>query len=121
MWKTDDRPGPANDTQVVSCYVNPHMELDYTDPLDPDPKEILTLVHYLRETYPGRLQILGAWDGYTGIPLGQTFVPATYNELTPYIPAIPAVWDYSDPDNPVETTPEVPAVEATYEEVTLKK
>lgn len=89
MWK-DYTTGP-NTTVVVSCYVNEHTELDYTDPQDPDPGTVLTIVHYLRDLYPGRSQILGVWNR-DGTMAGQTLVPAE--------------WDYTDPDNPILITPE---------------
>lgn len=84
MWK--ERAQGPNTYAVVSCYIHPHTELDYTDPADPDPGTVLTIAHYLREMYPGRAQILGAWQR-DGVQAGQTLVPA--------------VWDYTDPFNPV--------------------
>lgn len=89
MWKEKVQ-GP-NTHVVVSCYINSHTELDYTDPADPDPGTVLTIAHYLRDIYPGRSQILGAWQR-DGTMAGQTLVPA--------------VWDYTDPDNPVLVSPE---------------
>ncbi len=104
LWK-DRQQGP-NNFRLVSCYVADKTELDWTDPQDPDPKEILTIVHYLRETFPGVIKVLDCFK-MDGIRHGQTlaedgitvtgqptYPPVGKNEMLDYMP------DDIDPPGP---------------------
>ena len=83
-WR-ENTSGSSN-KKLVTVYVADIVEPDWADPSDPDPKDILTVIHYLRETFPGSVQILEAFKR-DGTRHGQTLVPATYDdesvELTP--------------------------------------
>ena len=85
LWK-DKSQGP-NNFQLVTLYVADKVEPDWTDPQDPDPKDILTVVHYLRETFPGAIQVLDTFYTDSGVRHGQTLIPAVLdeegNEVTP--------------------------------------
>lgn len=69
LWK-DDVVG-INQFQLVNILVSDKTEPDWSDPNDPDPKIILTVVNYVRETFPGAIQVLDAFKR-DGIRHGQT-------------------------------------------------
>lgn len=70
-WKVND--SGAQPLQLVSMYVADKTELDWTDPQDPDPGTVLTVVHYLRETFPGAVAVLDCFKK-NGLRHGQEFV-----------------------------------------------
>lgn len=76
----------AQNKQLVTIYVADFAEPDWSDPNDPDPKTVLTIVNYLRETFSGAIQVLDCFQT-NGVRHGQTLIPATYDEngdeLTP--------------------------------------
>jgi hypothetical protein len=77
QWK--ERTQGPNDFQLVSCYVADIVELDWTDPADPDPGNVLTVIHYMRETFPGAVTILDCFQR-NGVRHGQTLIPAELDE-----------------------------------------
>lgn len=87
LWKDDlSSPSPVQKKQLVTLQVANKTELDWTDPDDPDPKEIVTVIHYLREVFPGSIQVMDVFK-VEGVRHGQTLIPATFddqgNEITP--------------------------------------
>ena len=83
-WK-DAVQGP-NSFQLLNVFVADKTELDWTDPADPDPGTVLTVVHYIRETFPGAIQVLDCFKR-DSVRHGQTLIPAVLdedgNEITP--------------------------------------
>jgi hypothetical protein len=77
QWK-DDTSGPQ-DKQLVVLNVIDFVEPDWTDPQDPDPADKLTVLHYLRETFPGAVTILDCFK-QDGFRHGQTLIPAERDE-----------------------------------------
>ena len=77
LWK-DDTSGPQ-DKQLVVINVLDFVEPDWTDPQDPDPADKLTVLHYMRETFPGALTILDCFKP-DGVRHGQTLIPAELDE-----------------------------------------
>jgi hypothetical protein len=88
LWRVNDQGPVQNHTQLVSIKITDKTELDWTDPQDPDPKEILTVAHYLRETFPGGLIILDAFKK-DGIRHGQELQPDDTITGQPTYPPIP--------------------------------
>lgn len=76
-WK--ERSVGPNNFQLVNILVADKTEPDWTDPADPFPKTILTVVHYLRESFSGGLKVLDVFKR-DGIRHGQTLVPAVLDE-----------------------------------------
>lgn len=82
LWK----PNGANNTTVVTLYVVEVVEPDWSDPNDPEPKNILSVLKVMTDQFAGSLVILGAFKP-DGLQHGITLIPATHNvdgvELTP--------------------------------------
>jgi len=75
----------SNNKQLISIYIADIVEPDWAD-LEPDPKDVLTVLHYLREVFPGPFQILEVFKR-DGVRHGQTLILPTYdnegNEIDP--------------------------------------
>jgi len=69
FWK--ERTVGPNNFQLVDVLVKDYVVKDWTDPLDPDPGDVLAVIHYMREVFPGALVILDAFDFRTGLRHGQ--------------------------------------------------
>lgn len=70
LWK-ENTSGPQPFT-LVTIYVADLVEPDWTDPQDPDPGPVLTVLHYLREAFPGGLVVLDVFQR-NGLRHGQSF------------------------------------------------
>lgn len=100
-WKVN-QDGTQNKV-LVTLYVADIVEPDWTDPSDPDPKDILTVVHYLRETFPGSIQILDCFKS-DGVRHGQTLVPAIYDNTGSLITPEKIIGTPTYPSNPQTDT-----------------
>lgn len=69
----------AQPLQMVPIYFRDYVEPDWTDPQDPDPKDVLTIVHYIREAFPGAVVIADVFT-QDGVRHGQTLVPAVLDD-----------------------------------------
>lgn len=77
-WKVKDS-GPVNvQGTLITISCREFLEPDWTDPQDPEPKIILTVLHYLRETFAGQFQILDVFKP-DGIRHGQTYVAPQFD------------------------------------------
>lgn len=86
-WKGPNIQG--TDYVILSMYL-PNIPVN--DGSDGEPEDLRLLwLEKFKELLPGQEFTLGAWDR-TGAQYGTSIVPA--------------VWDYTDPQNPVEVTPE---------------
>ena len=73
LWKNIDSGPPPEQKQLVTLLIADITELDWTDPADPDPGTVLTVIHYIREAFPGAVQILDCFKE-DGIRHGQELV-----------------------------------------------
>lgn len=74
LWKNIDSGAPPQQKQLVTMMVADITELDWTDPQDPSPGTVLTIVHYIREAFPGAVQVLDCFTA-DGVRHGQSLVP----------------------------------------------
>lgn len=73
------RPGPPQDSVLVPFLCRDYTELDWTDPQDPDPGTVLTILQYVREAFPGAVVIADVFT-QDGVRHGQTLVPAVLDD-----------------------------------------
>jgi hypothetical protein len=93
LWKDDDS-GPQT-KQLVVINVVDVIEPDWTDPQDPDPADKLTVLHYMRETFPGAVTILDCFKT-DGVRHGQEAIKDAEGNVIdisgqPTYPPIPKV------------------------------
>ena len=75
-WKVNG----ADNKTLVSIYISDIVYPDWSDPTDPDPKDVLAVINYMRQAFPGPIQILDAFKK-DGLRHGEELIPATYDEL----------------------------------------
>ena len=106
QWKVNG----ADNKTLVTLYVADVAEPDWTDPDDLKPKDILSVVKILMDTFQGSLVILGAFKP-DGLQHGLTLVQATYDtegtELTPEEITGTATYQVRQRDNAIAYMPDV--------------
>lgn len=72
--------GPASQhRELLTIACKDLVELDWTDPQDPNPGPAITVLHYLREVFPGQLQIVDVFKS-DGIRHGQTYIAPQFDQ-----------------------------------------
>lgn len=76
-WKLNS--SGAQPMQLVNVFVADLTEFDWTDPQDPEPGIVLTVVNYIREAFPGAIQVLDCFQ-MNGVRHGQVLVPPVLDD-----------------------------------------